>query len=153
MSEAVEALKISLKQEADGIIVAFRIHPDDLPTDLLRARINSRFALAFQQISDDEKLVPTPAHPIMQAVEKKKKQNANVMRAGMACAERKFQHFLQYMHADLWKETSGGNTEKAEAILRFLTNVDSRREYATNPKALKMFDTIMGQYEMWKRGM
>ena len=150
MSEAVEALKISLRQEADGIIVAFRIHPNDMPGDLLSAPINSRFSLAFRQISDDEK--PVPAHPIMQVVEKKKKQNANVMRAGMACAERKFQHFLQYMHADLWKETSGRNTEKAEAILRFLTNVDSRREYATNPEALKMFDTIMGQYEMWKRG-
>ena len=154
MGTAIEAMKIASVQNAEGWVVTIRIQPDefDKAMPLLKVRVGSRIAFAFVEIGDDEKPVPPPAHPIMAAVEKKKKQNANVMRAGMACGERKFHHFLQHMHADLWKETSGRNTEKAEAILRFLTNVDSRREYATNPEALKMFDTIMGQYEMWKRG-
>ena len=150
MSEAVEALKISLRQEADGIIVAFRIHPDDLPTDLLRARINSRFALAFQQISDDEK--PVPAHPIMKAVEKKKKQNANVMRAGMACGEVKFQHFLKQQYPKEWKDSVGRASDRASVVLRKAINLGSRRELATNVEALHLFDLLMGRYEMWKRG-
>ena len=150
MSEAVEAIKISLKQEADGIIVAFRIHPDDLPTDLLRARINSRFALAFQQIGDDEK--PIPASPVMKAVEKKKKQNANVMRAAIACGEAKFQHFLKQTYPDKWKEYLGSPSARASCVLRAFVGIDSRRDLATNPEALKLFDVLMGKYEMWKRG-
>jgi hypothetical protein len=70
----------------------------------------------------------------------------------MACREPKFHHFLKQMHQDLWKETIGNNVQKAEALLRFLTNVDSRREFASDPEALKQLDTILGQYEMWKRG-
>ena len=150
MSEAVEAIKISLKQEADGIIVAFRIHPDDLPTDLLRARINSRFALAFQQIGDDEK--PVPAPPVMKAVEKKKKQNANVMRAAIACGEPKFSHFLKQKYPAQWKMLVGGNSAKAAAMIRHLTDIESRRDLATNTEALGKFDRVMAEYEMWKRG-
>jgi hypothetical protein len=152
MSEAVEALKISLKQEADGIIVAFRIHPDDLPTDLLRARINSRFALAFQQISDDEKPMPSAEHPIMKAVEKKRKQNANVMRAGMACAEPKFQHFLKQAYPNEWKQCVGPANAKASSVLRLVTDIESRRDLATDQEGLRKFDALMGRYEMWKRG-
>jgi hypothetical protein len=150
MSEAVEALKISLRQEADGIIVAFRLHPNDMPGDLLSAPINSRFSLAFRQISDDEK--PVPAHPIMQAVEKKKKQNANVMRAAIACGEPKFAHFLKQKYPDHWKVLVGGNSAKAAAMIRFLTDIESRRDLATNTEGLRKFDVLMGQFEMWKRG-
>jgi hypothetical protein len=150
MSEAVEALKISLRQEADGIIVAFRIHPNDMPGDLLSAPINSRFALAFRQISDDEK--PVPAHPIMKAVEKKKKQNANVMRAAIACGEPKFSHFLKQKYPDQWKMLVGGNVAKAAAMIRYLTDVESRRDLATNSEALSKFDRVMAEYEMFKRG-
>ena len=151
MSEAVEAMKISLRQEADGIIVAFRIHPDDLPTDLLRARINSRFTLNFEQIGDDE--LPVRTHPVMKAVESKKKQDANVMRAGIACGERKFQHFLKQAYPEQWKDQTGKNADKAAAVLRYVTDVDSRADLASNPEALAQFDRLLGRYEMWKRGV
>ena len=108
MTEAVEALKIPLEQKGDGILVTFRIQPEDLPQGLLLAQINFRFACALVQIDDNEK----PAPPPPKAVKEKKKQNANVMRAAIACGEEKFHLFLFKKYPHQWEDAFGEYREK-----------------------------------------
>jgi hypothetical protein len=150
MGTAIEALKIASVQNAEGWTVTIRIQPDefDKAVPLLKVRVGSRIAFAFVEIDDDEQ----PVHPIMKAVEKKKKQDANVMRAGMACNEKGFQTFLKQSYQDQWKETVGHPVERATHTLRKVIDIDSRRRLRTDPKALARFDRLMAEFEMWKRG-
>lgn len=147
MSEAVEALKIALKQEADGIVISFRIQPEHFPEHLLVARINARFALAFQEIDDNEQ--PKPADP---EIKSKRRQNANVMRAAIACGETAFQTFLSKAYPTHWAGGLGEGRTRAADAMRSLLNVDSRKDLSTDKDALQRFDALMAQYELWKQG-
>lgn len=146
MTEAVEAIKIALKQEAEGIVISFRIQPEHFPEHLLVAKINARFALAFQEIDDDEK--PKPADPELKS---KRRQNANVMRAAIACGEKDFQNFLARKHSKQWKGALGEGATQAADAMRNVLGIDSRRHLATDTEALARFDKLMAEYEIWKR--
>jgi hypothetical protein len=147
MTEAVEAIKIALKQEPEGIVVSFRIQPEHFPEHLLIARINARFALAFVEIDDDEK--PKPADPERKS---KRKQNANVMRAAIACGEQGFQTFLRKKYPKHWAGALGEGATQAADVMRNALGIESRKELATNVDALLRFDALMADYEMWKQG-
>jgi hypothetical protein len=100
----------------------------------------------------------------MAAVEKKKKQNANVMRAGMACGESKFQNFLKQSFTRQWKESAARpemlkhndeasyKSDVASETLRKVLGIESRSILAKDRGALERFDRLMAEYEMWKRG-
>ena len=149
MTESVEMMKISFRQDAkEGMVICFAVDPAYMPEELWKAPIGSRFACALVQIDDNEKPVP----PQPKAEKAKKKQNANVMRAAIACGEEKFQQFLQHRYAPQWKAAFGTERDKAANALRTIMGVDSRRALATEPEALTQFDRVMGEYELWKRG-
>jgi hypothetical protein len=147
MSEAVEAIKVALKQEAEGIMVTFRIQPEHFPEHLLVAKINARFALAFQEIDDNEE--PKPADPERKT---KRKQNANVMRAAIACGETSFQTFMRKEYPAEWAGGLGEGQTRAADAMRAVLKIESRKDLAADMGALARFDTLMGQYEMWKQG-
>lgn len=50
-----EAIKYALRQSKDGYVVSFVVHPDDVPDDLSKSKIGTRYMVAFAEISDDEK--------------------------------------------------------------------------------------------------
>jgi hypothetical protein len=147
MTEAVEAIKIALKQEPEGIVVSFRIQPEHFPEHLLIARINARFALAFVEIDDNEK--PKPADPERKS---KRKQNRNVMRAAILCGEQSFQTFLHKRYRKEWDGALGEGTEQAADTLRAVLGIASRREIGTEAWALKRFDKLEAEYLRWKEG-
>jgi hypothetical protein len=150
VTETLEVTKIAMKQELDGTLVTFRIQNDDLPLaeELFKAAINARFAMAIVPIDDQEQ--PKPKTP---AAEKaKKKQNSNVMRAGILCGEEGFQTFLRKKYPDAWKGGLGEGETKAADALRSIIQVDSRREIGSDPEALARWDALQANYEMWKRG-
>src|SRR5262252_4714366 len=107
MTEACEALKMGLEQEAEGYILTLRIAPADLPQTVILAGINARFAIAFSEINDDEQLKPTPA------LKGKRRQNSNVMRAAIVCGEAPFQIWLQKKKWKRWEETIGQGADRA----------------------------------------
>jgi hypothetical protein len=143
----VEAIKIALKQEAEGILVTFRIQPDDMPTQLLTAGIMARFALAMVEIDDNE--LPKPADP-----ERKTKavQNRNVMRAAILCGEESFQTFLKKKHRKVWDASIGEGAAQAGECMRQILNIESRKEIGTDPDALHAFDALDAEYQLWRRG-
>ena len=137
---------MALKQEAEGILLTLRIKPEELPETVLLAGINARFAVAFSEIADDEQLKPKPE------LKGKRRQNSNVMRAGIVCGEVRFQTFLQERKAGYWGSAFGQGEEQAAEAMRQILNIESRRDLATDTEALKRYDKLMAEYEMWKRG-
>jgi len=49
-----EAIKTSLKQSKDGYILTLAVHPDDLPDDLMRDFIGSRYVVVMVRLGDNE---------------------------------------------------------------------------------------------------
>jgi hypothetical protein len=143
----VEAVKIALKQEAEGILITFRIQPHDMPTQLLTAGIMARFALAMVEIDDNE--LPKPADP-----ERKTKavQNRNVMRAAILCGEESFQTFLKKKYRKSWDASIGEGAAQAAECMRLVLNIESRKQIGTDPSALEAFDRLDAEYQLWKRG-
>jgi len=55
-SEAIhfEAIKYAFRQNKEGVVISFVVHPNDLPDGMLTSAIGSRFMIALVEIGDDE---------------------------------------------------------------------------------------------------
>jgi len=147
MTEACEALKMKLVQEPEGYVLLLRIKPEELPETVVLAPINARLAVAFSIIGDDEQLQPKPEN------KGKRQQNSNVMRAGIICGDPMFQKFMQKKYGKAWHGSIGRSLgDMAADAMRNILQIDSRRDLATDAEALKRYDKLMAEYEMWKRG-
>ena len=48
-----ETIKIALKQDRNGYVMTLRIHPDDVPDELLRDFVGARYIVAMVRLNDD----------------------------------------------------------------------------------------------------
>ncbi len=62
-SVSCEARKVAYRQTKDGLVVAFVIHPNDMPDALAIAPLGQRYMLALAAIGDDEKPIPAKTTP------------------------------------------------------------------------------------------
>src|SRR4051812_45100915 len=53
-----EAVKYGYRQNKEGIVISFVVHPNDVPAALSISHIGSRYIAVLVQIGDDE--LPTP---------------------------------------------------------------------------------------------
>jgi hypothetical protein len=132
-----EAKKHAYRQTQDGVVVSFVLHPQDIPDGLATAALGTRYLLALVEIGDDEKPV---------------ERDRTVQRAGILCTDKEFQSFLRTQHALRWGEAEGDDETKAAAVLRRLCEISSRKELATNHKASAAFESLLSQFEGWRRG-
>ena len=79
MALQFEARKVALKQDRTGFILTLAMHPDDVPEEILRDFVGTRYACAVVRIQDDES--PT-------------QYSNRVAEAGMLCRNPAFQEFL-----------------------------------------------------------
>ena len=149
IAETFEVMKISFRQDVkDGHVFCFAIAAEDVPDRLLKARLMTRFACSMVEIGDDEKPVLKEGPKDRQ----KRKQNATIMRAGIACKEILFHRFLQRNYNAEWKAQLGEGEMQAVGAMHSILGIDSRRELGIDPDALLGFDRLMAEYEVWKRG-
>lgn len=121
MALQFEARKVALKQDRTGFMLTVAIHPDDLPEELFRDFVGSRYAFAVVKIQDDES--PTEYHN-------------RVQKAGMICKSPSFQEFLEVA------------TEQAAADkLCKLCGIESRTELHGNAQAKDRFDRLVKSWE------
>ena len=81
MALQFEARKVALKQDRTGYILTLSLHPDEIPEELLRDFVGTRYACAVVRIQDDESAT---------------QYNTRVQRAGMLCRDTSFQEFLGF---------------------------------------------------------
>ena len=126
-----ECRKVALKQDRTGFVLTLALHPDEIPEELLRDFVGSRYACVMVRLQDDE----SPTEYVNR-----------VQQAGMLCRLPEFQQFMS--------ESYGNNkvlTEDATAtLLCNMCSIQSRTVLNGNPDARQLFDDLMSDYKEWK---
>ena len=52
-----ESQKIALKQDSTGYVLTLRVHPDELPEEILRDFVGARYMVAMVRVNDDETVI------------------------------------------------------------------------------------------------
>jgi hypothetical protein len=130
MALQFEARKVALKQDRTGFVLTLAIHPDEIPSELLRDFVGARYACAIVRIQDDETATP---------------YNNRVQKAGMLCRNPEFQEFLA-------KNYTGHvcDEDQAAVALCHHCGIESRSQLNGDQEAQILFDELVTGFEVWK---
>lgn len=131
-----EGVKVALKQDKTGYVLTLSLHPDDIPEDLLRDFVGSRYQVVMVRIGDNEQ----PMDPEEFA------GNRAVRVAAMLCKDPKF---WKYLHEDL--KIYDEDEEEATNFIRQYLNITSRSELKTNKPAQILLDKLQREYQEWTK--
>jgi hypothetical protein len=123
MALQFEARKVALKQDRTGFVLTLSMHPDEVPEEILRDFVGTRYACAVVRIQDDESATS---------------YNNRVQRAGILCRLPNFQDFLE-----------ANSEDEAAAELCKRCGVSSRTEFHGNEQAKMVFDDLVKEFESW----
>lgn len=127
-----EAVKVAMKQDATGYVLTLRIHPDEVPEEILRDFVGARYQVVMVRLdSDDQPLTREPNY---------------VQLAGMLCKDQQFYKFL-VSFGYIFEEQENEATE----WLRMELGVKSRKELKHNKDAVKRLLQINQEYQSWNQ--
>lgn len=101
-------------------MLTLSLHPDEIPSELLRDFVGARYACALVRINDDE----TPT-----------RYDNRVQQAGMLCRSIDFQQWIQ----------ADGEDEAANKLCE-ACGIESRTELHGNKQAQGKFDQLLSQF-------
>lgn len=123
-----EAIKVSMRQSKDGVMVTFAIHPNDQTNDLLIHPVGSRYQVALVQLDDEgQPIEPRSRSEGKHAVEA----------SGMLCKSMEFQSWL-YRTGAILQATE----EDAVQYIHSYCGVASRSQIGDNVEARRLFDAL-----------
>jgi hypothetical protein len=151
-----EVKKHAVRQTADGWVVSFVVHPNDMDSAFAVSPLGTRYMLAVAQIGDDEQPI-SPAGPQPQTKglvaignspgKDTPKQPAGethktpaeraVIRAAILCSEPRFR---------IWMAGEDISTTAAAQMLREACGVESRADIGKDPDALDRFVKLETEY-------
>lgn len=124
-----EALKVALKQDATGYVLTVKIHPDEIPEELLRDFVGARYMVAMARLNDDES-----PHPVTNRVKV----------AGMLCRDDKFQRWCSENFDAQFSEAG------ATRFIYDVCAISSRTELNGNAEAKEAFDKLTKEFYEWR---
>ncbi len=132
-----EGIKTALRQTKDGYSLTLAVHPDDLPDDLMRDFVGSRYMVVMVRIGENEM-------PISRELEFP--GDHAVKMAGMICREPKFWQWLETKFDVIV------DSEKDCAVwLSDFLNVQSRKELKENQEIREVFNKLKREFDSWKQ--
>jgi len=131
-----EGVKTGLRQSKEGYNLTLAVHPDDLPDDLMRDFVGSRYMVVMVRIGDDEQ-------PLNR--EHEFPGDNAVKMAGMVCRDPEFWAFI----ADTQGDEVSSETESAQWLCIFL-GIESRKELKTDSEARELFIKLKKGFDKWK---
>lgn len=157
-----EVKKHAVRQTADGWVVSFVVHPNDMDSAFAVSPLGTRYMLAVAQIGDDEQPAspagpstikhqeravicvadgsPGKDSPPPPAGERHKTpEERAVIRAAILCSEPRFQ---------TWLAGEAIGTSGAASMLREACGVSSRSDIGKDPDALDRFLKLETEYLM-----
>lgn len=130
-----EAIKVAMKQDKEGYLLTLRVHPDDLPTELVRDFVGARYQVVMVRIGDDEK--PLNRDNFSEIVKL----------AGMLPRNPDFRAWL------LWDaQILDDDEDEATSWIKSQCQIKSRRELATNQAAAAKLRQLNQEFQAWKKG-
>ena len=153
---SLEAKKDALSQRQSGDWkVSFTVQGIDMDARLTQAPMGTRYAMVLVEIGDDEQPVerkeasPAPRQSAKPRQADGDKRNWRDMppaqRAGILINDAVFASYLRERHPDEWHETG-----EADACLKFICKIDSKRDLAVNARAEQMFNHLTADYRAWQ---
>ena len=131
-----EGIKMGLRQSKDGYVLNLAVHPDDLPEDLMRDFVGSRYAVVMVRIGDDEQpLDRDAAFPGDNAVKI----------AGMVCRDKEFWEWVFHVSA-----VEVDSEEECRAWLCDHLCIEERRDLKTSSEARDSFNKLMKSFNAWR---
>ena len=131
-----EGVKTGLRQSKEGYNLTLAVHPDDLPDDLMRDFVGSRYMVVMVRIGADEQ-------PLNR--EHEFPGDNAVKMAGMVCRDPEFWAFI----ADTQGDEVSSETESAQWLCIFL-GIESRKELKTDSEARELFTKLKKGFDKWK---
>lgn len=130
-----EGKKIALKQTKDGIVMSLAIHPDDLPEELMRDFVGSRYMVVMVRLGDEEKPLNREEFAGSQLVKL----------AGMMCRDADFWDYL-FDDGQLFEKNEAACIEWLTAYL----GVRSRADIKNDMNAQHLLKSLNAKYKEWK---
>ena len=131
-----EGVKVALKQDKTGYVLALSIHPDDVPMNLLRDFVGARYGVAMVRIDGNEQPMNREEHD----------GDKSIRIAGLLCRDPDFWRYL-YSDTQIMQE----NEKEATQWLRDYLNVQSRSELKTNLAARELLEKLHKDLGTWKQ--
>jgi hypothetical protein len=132
-----EGVKVALKQDKTGYVLAVSIHPDDLPVNLIRDYVGARYQVVMVRMDQNEQ-------PMNR--EEEFGADRSIRIAGLLCRE---PLFWKYLYADT--QIMQENEKEATDWLRDYLGVKSRSELKTNQEAQQLLDKLHKEFNAWKQ--
>jgi hypothetical protein len=130
-----EAIKLAIKQDKEGYVLTLRMHPDEIPEELLRDFVGARYQCVMVRLNAVDK-------PLIR--EQEYAGDQFVSKAGAMCRN---PDFWQFLHEDL-QILNGSEAEAAEWLRNYL-GIHSRAELKTNESARERLNTIYQEFMAW----
>lgn len=127
-----EAVKVKLMQSREGMLLTLAIHPDEVPDEIVRSFVGSRWMCAFVRIGDDDQPVKSPAQIDGERA---------VQSAAMLCRDPSFQAWM----AAEGLASSATEIGAAEGLRDYL-GIDSRADLKTDAAARELFAKLKERF-------
>ena len=126
-----EGVKTGLRQSKDGYLLSLAVHPDDLPDDLMRDFVGSRYMVVMVRLDNEEKPMTRTHHPAVSS-------------AGMLCRDPDFWEYVTIACEEIVQS-------EAECVewFKFHFNIGSRAELKTNKQACEAFIKFKEGFDEW----
>lgn len=129
-----EAVKIAMKQDKTGIILTLNIHPDELPTDLMRDFVGARYQVVMVRLNDENR-------PMSRDAEYSRDP---VRTAGMLCRDKQFAQYL-FDKEEIFEKKEADVIEWLKGEL----DIESRTELKEDQQKAKRFWAVYEEYQQW----
>lgn len=131
-----EGIKTGLRQSKDGYTLSLVVHPDDLPDDLMRDFVGSRYMVVMVRLGEDEQpLDRDAAFPGDNAIKI----------AGMLCRDKEFWEWIFTVSA-----VEVSNEDECREWLCDYLGIEARRELKTSPEARDLFNKLHRGFNAWR---
>jgi hypothetical protein len=141
-----EAVKYAYRQNREGIVVSFVVHPNDIPDGLSTSRIGTRFMVALVEIDDNEQARPQPDNkPLL--IEAKRTWNdfQPAQQAGIRSHDVRFAQFLEEEYVVFWDKFSD-----AAKCIRAICDVHSRSQLGTDHSKRVLWNQLDKHFQAWE---
>ena len=132
-----EGVKTGFRQSKDGYVLSLAIHPDDVPAELMKDFVGSRYMVVMVRLDEQDQPMNRDAEfP----------GDAAVKAAGMLCRDPEFWDWL------FQREMIFEKSEKACAeFLYGYVGIESRKELKTDASARDLFIQLKKTFESWRK--
>jgi len=134
-----EAVKTSMSQGKDGIILRLALHPNECPPSLHTDWVGSRYMV---KLGDDD----TPQIP-----DQNREINKMISQAGLLCRNPEFAEFMKICGFIHDYDPTDCEAVVADGLRAYL-GIESRGELRNNSKAREQFKTLVEKFTRNKKG-